>query len=136
MAFKMDNHGPVLAALKPVLNIVDANGLVMEGRGFNNIHNNVKIMAYEGHEKYYQFVTQLQAIKEELRELCYESGRELHGISTPSSLPLVVIWRFGVGPLGMLGQHLLSFAEIKIEIVYNMYRVKPVAVSRPPCTCR
>jgi hypothetical protein len=57
VAFKMGHKGAVLAILKPVLNKVDANGFVLEGWGFNSIHNGVKIMLYEGHDKYDQFVT-------------------------------------------------------------------------------
>jgi hypothetical protein len=34
---------------------------------------------YEGHDKYDKFVTQLQTIKRELRELCDSPGMELHG---------------------------------------------------------
>jgi hypothetical protein len=59
VAFKIGHHGAVLAILKPVLNIVDANGFVLEVWGFNNTHNGLNIMLYEGHDKYDQFVTQL-----------------------------------------------------------------------------
>jgi hypothetical protein len=79
VAFKMGNQGAVLAILKPVLTRVDANGFVLEGWGYNNIHNVVKIMLYEGHDKYDQFVTQLDAIKQELREICDVPGMELYG---------------------------------------------------------
>jgi hypothetical protein len=41
MAFKMGHQGAVHTMLKPVLNRVDANGFVLEGCGFNNIHNGV-----------------------------------------------------------------------------------------------
>jgi hypothetical protein len=51
-----------------VPNRVVANGFVLEGWGFNIIRNGVKIMMYEGQDKYDEFVTQLQAIKQELRE--------------------------------------------------------------------
>jgi hypothetical protein len=71
----MGHRGAVLAILKPVLNMVDANGLVLAGWGFNYIHNGVNIMLYEGHDKYDQFVTQLQAIKQALRELCDGGAR-------------------------------------------------------------
>jgi hypothetical protein len=64
----MGHQGAMLAILKPVLNRADANGFVLEGWGFNNIHNGVKIVLYEGHAKYDQFVIQIQAIKQELRE--------------------------------------------------------------------
>jgi hypothetical protein len=70
----------MLTILKPVLNEVDAHGFVLEGWGFNNIPNGVKIMLYEGHDKYDQFVTQLRAIKQELRELCDGPGIEVHGM--------------------------------------------------------
>jgi hypothetical protein len=56
----MGHQGAVLAILKPVLNGVDANGFVQEGWGFNSIHNGAKIILYEGHDKFDQFVTQLQ----------------------------------------------------------------------------
>jgi hypothetical protein len=36
-------------------------------------------MHYEGHDKHYQFVTQLQAIKADLGDLCDGAGMELHG---------------------------------------------------------
>jgi hypothetical protein len=68
MAFNMGNQGAVLAILKPAMNMVDANGLMLAGWGFNGIHNGVKTTMYEGFEKYDQFVTQIQAIKLELRE--------------------------------------------------------------------
>jgi hypothetical protein len=79
VAFKIGHQGAVLAILKPLLIMVDASGFVLEGWGFNNIHNGVKTMLYEGHDKYDQFVAQLQAIKQELRELCYGPGMEMHG---------------------------------------------------------
>jgi hypothetical protein len=75
----MGHQGDVLAILKPVMNMLDANGFVLEGWGFNNIHNGVKIMLREGHDKYDEFVTQLQVIKQELRELCDGPGMEPHG---------------------------------------------------------
>jgi hypothetical protein len=40
----MGHQGAVLAILKPVLNMVYASGFVLEGWGFINIHNGVKIM--------------------------------------------------------------------------------------------
>jgi hypothetical protein len=55
----MGHQGAVLATLKLVLKRVDANGFVLEGLGFDNIHNGVKIMLYEGHDMYDQFVTHL-----------------------------------------------------------------------------
>jgi hypothetical protein len=48
VAFKMGNQGAVLAILKQVLTRVDANSIVLEGRGCNIIHDAVKIMLYEG----------------------------------------------------------------------------------------
>jgi hypothetical protein len=47
----MGNQGAMLAILKPVLTRVDANGFVLEGWGYTNIHNGVKIILYEGHDK-------------------------------------------------------------------------------------
>ena len=64
VAFKMGNQGAVLCILKPVLTRVDTNGFVLEGWGYNSIHNAVKIMLHEGHDKYDQFVTELEAIKQ------------------------------------------------------------------------
>jgi hypothetical protein len=76
----MGNQGAVLCILKPVLTRVDTNGFVLEGWGYKNIHNPVKIMLYaEGHDKYDHFVTQLDAIMQEMREICYGPGMELHG---------------------------------------------------------
>jgi hypothetical protein len=76
----MGHQGAVLAILKPCLNMVDANGFVVEGSGFKNIHNGVKTMLYEGHDNYYHFVTHVEAIKHELRELCDGLDMEMHGI--------------------------------------------------------
>jgi hypothetical protein len=77
----MGHQGAVLAILKHVLNNVDANGFVLEGWGFNNIQNGVKVVLYEGHDKYDQCVTQLQVIKQDLsRDLCNgPAGMEMHG---------------------------------------------------------
>jgi hypothetical protein len=79
VAFNMGNQGAVLCIQKPLLTRVDTNGFVLEGWGYNSIHNAVKIMLYEGHDKYDQFVTQLEAIKQELKEICDGPGMELHG---------------------------------------------------------
>jgi hypothetical protein len=37
-------------------------------------------MLYEGHDKYDRYVIQLEAIKQELREICDGPGMELHGV--------------------------------------------------------
>eukprot|EP00873_Tetraselmis_striata_P038145 jgi/Tetstr1/458409/TSEL_044845.t1 len=50
----------------------------MEGWGVDNIHNVVKIMLYEGQDKYEQFITHMEAIKDQLMELCDGSGMKLH----------------------------------------------------------
>jgi hypothetical protein len=34
------------------------------------------------------------------------------------------------------GKMTLTFVNLKFEIVYNMYRVKPPAVSRPSLLCQ
>jgi hypothetical protein len=78
----MGHQGAVLAILKQVLNIVDANGFVLEGLGFNIIHKGVTILLYEGNDKCYHCVTQLEdlrTIKQELRDLCDCPGMEVHG---------------------------------------------------------
>jgi hypothetical protein len=79
VAFKMGNKGAVLAILKPVLTRVDANGFVLEGWGYNNMHNVVKLMLFEGHYKDGQFVKQLDVNKHELREICDSPEMKLHG---------------------------------------------------------
>jgi hypothetical protein len=71
---------------------VDANGVVLEGWGFNNIHYGVKIILHEGHDKYAQFVAQLQAIKHNMRKLCDGPGGSCMAQYTPSNLSLVVMW--------------------------------------------
>jgi hypothetical protein len=49
----MGHQGAVITILKPMLNMLDANGFVPEDRSFvNNMHTGVKIMMYEGHDKY------------------------------------------------------------------------------------
>jgi hypothetical protein len=53
VAFKMGNQGAVLAILNPVLTRVYANGFVLEGWVYNNIHTTVKIMLYKEHDKYH-----------------------------------------------------------------------------------
>eukprot|EP00873_Tetraselmis_striata_P010756 jgi/Tetstr1/431020/TSEL_002038.t1 len=77
-AFKLGHQGAVLAILKPLLRRVDEEGYVMEGWGVDSIHNAVKIMLYEGQDKYEQFITQMEAIKDQLMELCDGSGMKLH----------------------------------------------------------
>jgi hypothetical protein len=99
----MGHQGDVLAILKPVQNRVDANGFVLEGWAFNSIHNGVKIMLYEGHDKYDKFVTQLQAIKQELRELCDGPGMELHGTIYAFKLVLGGDMTFQGGAFGHAG---------------------------------
>jgi hypothetical protein len=75
-----------------VLTRVDTNGFVLEGWGYNNIHNAVRIMLYEGHDKYDQFVTQLEVIKQELREIYDGPGMELNGAIYIFKLVMVVIY--------------------------------------------
>jgi hypothetical protein len=84
----------VLEILKPLPNMVDANGFVLEGWGFKSIHNGMTIMLYVGHDKYDQFegfkspktITLKplppsgdQVVKHELGKLCDGPGMELHG---------------------------------------------------------
>jgi hypothetical protein len=112
VAFKMGHQRAVLAILKPVMNMVDANGVVLEGWGFNTIHNGVKIMLYEGPDKYDQFVTQLQAIKQELRELCDGPGMELHGTIYTFKLVLGGDMAFQGGAFGHAGATSFLFCFI------------------------
>eukprot|EP00873_Tetraselmis_striata_P038123 jgi/Tetstr1/458387/TSEL_044825.t1 len=72
-------EGALLAILKPLLIRVDKSGYVMEGWAVKNIHNYVKIVLYEGQDKYDQFINQLEAIKEHLMEITYGPGMKLHG---------------------------------------------------------
>eukprot|EP00873_Tetraselmis_striata_P014508 jgi/Tetstr1/434772/TSEL_023823.t1 len=77
-AFKLGHQGAVLAILKPLLRRVDEEGYVMEGWGVDSIHNAVKIMLYEGQDKYEQFITPMEAVKDQLMELCDGSWMKLH----------------------------------------------------------
>jgi hypothetical protein len=103
VAIKIGHQGAVLAILNPVLNKVDANGFVREGWGFNNIHNGVKIMLYEGHDNYDEFATQLQAIKQELRVLCDGPGMELDGTIYTFKLVMGGDMAFQGGAFGHVG---------------------------------
>jgi hypothetical protein len=107
----MGSQGAVLAIPMPMLIMVDTNGFVLERWGYKNIHNAVKIMLYEGHDKYDQLATQLDAIKQELKEICDGLGLEMHGAIYVFKL-VIGSWLVNrVESLGMLGQHLLSFVS-------------------------
>jgi hypothetical protein len=112
VAFKMGNLGAVLAMLKPMPTRVDANGFVVEGWGYNNIHNAVKIMLYEGHDEYDQFLTQLDAIKQELSEICDGPGMELHGAIYTFKLVIGGDMAFQGGIFGHTGVAYIFFCFI------------------------
>jgi hypothetical protein len=60
-------------------------------------------MLYEGHDKYDQFVTQLEAIKQELREIYDGPGMELHGAIYIFKLIIGGDMAFQGGSLGHAG---------------------------------
>jgi hypothetical protein len=100
----------VLAILKPMLKRVDASGFLLESWGLNNIHNGVRIMLHEVHDKYDQFGTQFHAIRQEHIELCDGPGMELHGTIYTFKLVLGGDMAFQGGAFRNVGAAHTSFA--------------------------